>query len=152
MAHINGVMSIINGMRTNINSLVTGLYELSVRISNLESGAASHTSPDLGDIRCETDMLKAKVLALEGAAAKERALTEATILAKTEDLVKRVIKEHIAAESQAIADTVKAYVDEQLEQHANDDTASVAMSEMIGGTIKRRGRQPSRKPAALTVE
>jgi len=176
MAHINGMIHMMNSLHANINTCSSGLIDLNKRIKEIEAnrieGPVSPAPvpepveiPTIADIvrevvpllKADNDALRAKVLALEAALARERTLIESTVLAKAEEFVRRIVRERVTAESDAITERLKAHVDEQLlqekEREPDIDAISIAFSDVqskSGGAKRRAG--PKKNQTIIDVE
>lgn len=135
MAHINGMMFMMNSLSANIASCNANIMDLNKRVHDIQATkpatiiapapeATPTPRPTAADIvkevvpllKADMDALRAKVAALEGVVARERALIESTVLAKAEEFVRRIVRERVATESDAITARIRAHVDEYLER------------------------------------
>lgn len=175
MSNMNGIVAMMNSLQHSLNTCTNSLYELTSRIASIEAQITSPlhqaTAPPQQDhsIREDLTALKNKLMQVhveldafktqtKDSIAKERTLVEATVIAKAEELVKRVVRERVQNEMKDLMDNVKAYVDDQITaSHAANmatiesrefDAVSIALSESTGG---KRGRRALKKINTIDV-
>jgi hypothetical protein len=151
MANLNGIINGMNNLSYNIESNSKAVYELNKRVSAIEGNTTNVTNNTVvAETLKETaptvdqetiDEIRKSIVQLENnikdKIMKERMLVENTIMAKTEELVKRIVSEKVASETQLIATELKLYINELYDQ--GSDTLSVAQSEIKSITQKKKG-------------
>lgn len=158
MAHINGIVYMVNSLHGSIAGCNSSIIELNKRLSEVEGkgslpltnpGPTSHdvVSEVLPLVRAELEGIRSKLATVEtfakDALSKERAIIESIVMARTEELVKNLVRERVAAECEAVADKVLAQVEEKLET-PDFDTLSITQSE---APIRRAPTAPKKRGA-----
>ena len=136
MAHMNGLINIINNMSVSINEITQKIRKLEEKITNRNDSDVDDVYP----IESEIDNLKLKIERLEHdireLVSKERMIIENSIMLKTEEIIKRLVKEKVSIESEMLFNDVKNYVNEIMNE---SDNISVAQSEIKSLTQKKKG-------------
>ncbi len=141
MAHINGLINIMNCLSNKAENHAHIMRELSNKVNKLEEANKPHTQvltkdndADLSEIRNNITLIEKN---LRETISKERMLIENTVMAKAEELVKRIVSEKVSSETQLIASEMKMLIQDMRDQ--DSDTMSIAQSEIRSITQKKKG-------------
>lgn len=141
MAHINGLINIMNGLSNKAENHAQIMRELSNKVNKLEEANKPPTQmltrdndAALSDIRNNITQIEKN---LREMISKERMLIENTVMAKAEELVKRIVSEKVSSETQLIASEMKMLIQDMRDQ--DSDTMSIAQSEIRSITQKKKG-------------
>lgn len=150
MAHLLHVINIINNMSSKIENNTISIREINKKMmeGNVTAIAKSvmidtppPPPPFKGVEESTIEEIRNSIAQLEkninDKIMKERMLIENTIMAKAEELVKRIVSEKVASETQLISSEIKMYVNELHDQES--DTMSIAQSEIKSITQKKKG-------------
>ena len=150
MAHINGLINMMNGLSSKTENHSQIMRELSNKVLKLEEAnkqkqepIQSQTSTHLLTRENDTAIseIRNNIIQIEktlrDTISKERMLIENTVMAKAEELVKKIVSEKVSCETQLIASEMKMLIQEMHDQ--DSDTMSLAQSEIRSITQKKKG-------------
>jgi hypothetical protein len=140
--YINGLINIVNTLSCNIDKNNNMLQQLALKVSQIEGEKNNSQTPivvdnnegALVDIRNTVSQLEKS---LRDTICKERMIIENTVMAKAEELVKRIVSEKVSSETQLIASEMKMMINELRDQ--DSDTMSLAQTEIRSLTHKKKG-------------
>lgn len=117
------------------------LQQIALKVSQIEGErnnpppvAVNNNEVALVDIRNSISQLEKS---LRDTICKERMIIENTVMAKAEELVKRIVSEKVSSETQLIASEMKMMINELRDQ--DSDTMSLAQTEIRPLTHKKKG-------------
>lgn len=169
MAHINGIVNMMNSLQYSISNCNSTIMDVLSRLKIIEDNTINAPPPIstplpqaqiqsqhdhlIPILKSDLDTLRSKLVHLESVVrdvvvtrdlGKERAIIENTVTAKVEESIKLMLRERVASETQTIMNTLKTYIDEQMEQQRErdmSDVVSVAPSMSSGRGGKRGGKK-----------
>lgn len=162
MAHINGIVNMVNSLQCSIGNCNSTIMDVLHRVKTIEEHTTTSITPTahppqatndptIQALKNDLETLRTKLNHLESVVreavvsrdiGKERSIIENTVTAKVEESIKLMLREKVANETQVIMNALRTYVDEQLELKVGDtaDSISIAPSAATtGGGSRRRG-------------
>lgn len=144
----------VSTISNNVDKTNVVLGELSKKVALIENKSGGNDSQALNEIQQKLSTIDKQLSSIEEIKTRiaklenNRMLMESSILAKTEELVKRMVKEKVASEMSLVSNEMKSYINNMDKE---SDDISIAQSEITSLSQKKKSNKGNKNTLDIAV-